>query len=194
MGNTNSGDSFPDTSNTTLHDLEIEVIVNKLKVRGEVNETLNALKWVDAFPENKKMLDFLAATIIKHALSPEHCSKYLKLAKELSEFSTNKEEIKFKDIFIKKSIEMYAELEKNTLKTAEEKDNIALFLGNLFNAGIISSTLINHFLIELKQQPKVMEKIQKTIEEKVKLEFQKPDHERHIDSLMQTLQTNKQNL
>jgi hypothetical protein len=193
MGNSSSN-AIPISSDSTLFDLEIEILLEKLRV-STVDGLVNTFRWIDFKPENFALLDLLATKIVEHAIvkSPDLCLKYVQVAKELENFKVNdsKEEIRFKDIFLKKATLIYKEIEVKGLKTAEEKKTAAVFLGNLFNVGIVSSVLMTHWLTTIKNQPEIHQKMLKTIEDKVRLEFQRPFHDKGVEVLMDILQNSE---
>jgi hypothetical protein len=193
MGNTNSS-STPISSDAARFDLEFEILLERLRVRT-VDDLVNTFRWIDFKPENSSLLDLLATKIVEHAnvKSPDLCLKCVKVAKGLENFKVkdSKEDITFKDIFLKKATVIFKEIEATGLKTTEEKKRAAEFLGNLFNVGIVSSVLMTHWLTSIKNQPEVHQKMLTTIEDKVKLESQRPFHDKNVEVLINFLQSNE---
>lgn len=175
--------------------LQTEVLLAKLK-ENDVGSVKSSLLWVNSVTENRHLLDNMAKFIINHALSPvsDYCLKYLQLAKELEDFTVNnpKEETKFKDIFIKKSVEIFKDLQKNKYPDVGTREKVAFFMGNLFNVGIITSALMAHWLTATKSQVDVYGKMLKTIEDKVKLESERPVRDASINALMAKMLLNNQ--
>lgn len=194
MGNTTSSDGNripPKLARPDLINLQMHQILQKLP-NSSVDQIYMELKWLDGQAENKVLLENLATRTIACAVVayPSSCLKYVELAKKLSEFTVNecREEISFKDIFIKKAIEKFDGMKNFTVSYSHtEKWLSAEFLGNLFNVDIISGVLVLHWLTSLIHQPDLQLMMLKVIKGKVEIEFQKPLHNRCIDLLMEML-------
>ena len=171
--------------------MQIENLVKKLLNDSSVDEVLSSLQWI-SLQNDPILLDHLADTIISQAISnPNHSPTYLNLAKltELSVTSVTKEEINFKDVFMKKSIIIFQEMERDI--SSKSKDNLvkAQLLGYLFNVRLVSTVLISYWLNTIQEtHPEEHKIILETIADQVEIEFQRPIHDKQIDSLIQLMQ------
>jgi hypothetical protein len=190
MGNTPSADPAPAQA-AIPYDAHIDQILRSLHFQS-VDEILARLVWVNGQSNNKSMLEHLASRIIAYAVASDQtlCLKYVELAKKI-DFTVNdtREEISFKDIFVQRSTQKFRTMKEfgDTAFTLDEKLKTAMFFGNLFNVGIITSILMNYWVNSFHHQPEVQLTILRVIKEKVQTEFQRPLCDKHIELLMETL-------
>lgn len=157
---------------------------------NSVEEVAAHLLRLELNSEDKFLI--LSKKIHLRAIEDNHyCSKYVKLAKIISNVACQqietRREITFKDIFVNHSIQQFG-----TIRTSSEsRFDLARFYGHLFVEGLVSSTLISYWIHSLNNQKDLQHQILDTIKDKVVIESRVYPEDQYLRALKTKLLESK---
>lgn len=169
----------------------IEKILDELSYSSpkEINLELRTL--AKDFQFEYKEISALVRRIYSRAwLNDNKCLKYVELANHLSNFTfyqtTTKQNISFKDVFLSYVMERFEDLKSPHLYSTESESK-ANFFAQLFNGGLVSSTLMIHWINSLVHRPSLQHTILTAIKHKISSEFKQPVFDKEVSKLWQML-------
>lgn len=158
--------------------------LNLLKVKTSEN-VASEIKQLQVLDDEEAMT-ILSDHIYNRALSDESSSlKYVELAKNLSDATIEKagigNDVSFKDVFLKVSIEKFEDLANGSFDMLHWNNEMAVFFGNLYAADMVSSALVSHWVASIP--PELQTKMLETIKSKVKDALLRNSHDPYIASI-----------